>query len=171
MKQLFIFLLPFIHVSNAQIMKDLVKSDVKVTKGLYEYTGDENEYTVYSNYSKTKNPKDSVTFDILFDKKYLPPNRTLIKIELKDGNNAVYSRKDTIGHYKNIHYSNFPEITNAFAIRLNLTDYSKLILNDNNYTKSFKLYIFLDSNSEILYGSGSNDLKFKFMTKPEEYSE
>ena len=163
-----------LYALTTKIFSALKKLGIKPKLGgidkIYENVGDAFEYIVKSNYHNSKNDKDTSSFDILFNKITIPDYSHKIRVELLDGNNTVvYSREDSVGHYKNVHYTNFPNEKNVYAIRINLQDKPNLILNENNYDQLFKLFIYDVTEKKPLYGKGRDDLSFKFRSKP--YSE
>jgi hypothetical protein len=128
-----------------------------------------NEYFAYSNHDL-----DTFTFDILFDKNTLNlKSNEKIRIELRDGSRIVYNRTDSVGHYKNIHFTNYPTCTNCYAIRLNLSKSPNLFANEStsDFYNSLKLFVIDVNKNSTLYGNGANDLKFIFMSEPEEEEE
>ena len=130
----------------------------------YEANNGNQEYLIYSNYFN-----DTSTFDFLFDKRTLKLNSNdKIRIELKDGNSTVYTKTDSVGHFNNVYLTNAPSCSDCYAIRINLLKYPRLFLNENDEIKSFKLYITDVSKNKIIYGNSPNDLKFIFISKPEE---
>lgn len=159
--------------SSAQELRDFISTSPIFVKGqvmgsqenprkFYEPIIDYKEYLIYSN-----DFMDSTAFDFMFDKRSLNlKSNEKIKVELKDGNRTVYSRIDSVGHFKNIHFTNAPSCTECFSIRIDLSKYPYMYLNEDNEATSFKLYITNVTRNRIIYGNGPNDLQFKFMIKP-----
>lgn len=130
----------------------------------YQSNNVEQEFLIYSNYFN-----DTSTFDFLFDKRTLKlKSNDKIRIELKDGNSIVYTKTDSVGHFKNVYLTNAPSCSDCYAIRINLLKYPHLFLNEIDEIKSFKLYITDVSKNKVIYGNSPNDLKFIFIGKPEE---
>lgn len=128
-----------------------------------------NEYYAFSNQDL-----DTFTFDILFDKNTLNlKSNERIRIELRDGGRVVHDRTDSVGHYKNIHFTNYPTCTNCYAIRLNLSKSPNLFANESTseFYNALKLFVIDVNGNSTLYGNGANDLKFIFMSEPEKEEE
>jgi hypothetical protein len=169
---IFCFLL-VLFSSSAQELRDFISTSPIFVKGqvmgsqenprrFYESIIDNKEYFIYSNYFM-----DSTAFDFMFDRRSMNlKSNDKIKVELKDGNRTVYSRVDSVGHFNNVHFTNFPSCTECYAIRIDLSKNLFMFLNEDNEATSFKLFITDIARNKIIYGNGPNDLAFKFLSKP-----
>ena len=163
----------FLFTAKGQELRDFISSSPIYMGGqvlgsqenprkFYEPIIDYKEYFIYSN-----DFMDTTAFDFMFDKRSLNlKSNEKIKVELKDGNRTVYSRIDSVGHFKNIHFTNAPSCAECFSIRIDLSKYPYMYLNEDNEATSFKLFITDIARNRIIYGNGPNDLQFKFMSKP-----
>jgi hypothetical protein len=85
--------------------------------------GIENKLTVFSNNTSNPEMEDSLIFDFLFQKKGKFDVNNKIKVEFfNDAGEQVYVRIDSVGLYKFIHLTNFPEEKNPYAVRINLNN-------------------------------------------------
>ncbi len=170
-KSVLFFCLLSINISSAQKWRDFISSPpnnlVKNIESNFKLNPPKslNEYYAFSNQDL-----DTFTFDILFDKNTLNlKSHEKIRIELRDGARVLYNRTDSVGHYKNIHYTNYPTCSNCYAIRINLSKSPNLFANEStsDFYNSLKLFVIDVNRNSTLYGNGTNDLKFVFMNKPE----
>jgi hypothetical protein len=174
-KLVFVFCVLTIGTSSAQKWRDFISSPptnlLKTVESNFTLNPPKslNEYYAYSNHDL-----DTFTFDILFDKNTLNlKSNEKIRVELRDGNRVVYNRTDSVGHYKNVHLTNYPTCTNCYAIRLNLSKSPNLFANESTSEiyNSLKLFVIDVNRNSTMYGNGANDLKFIFMSEPEEEEE
>ena len=66
------------------------------------------------------------------------------KIKVEFFNNAgtrVYVRIDSVGHYNNIHLTNFPKEKNPYAVRINLKNNFELLTVDDKIFLTLKISI------------------------------
>ena len=174
-KSVFFLYVFYIGTSSAQKWRDFISSPpnnlLKVVESNFKLNPPKslNEYYAYSNHDL-----DTFTFDILFDKNTLNlKSNEKIRVELRDGGRVVYNRIDSVGHYKNIHLTNYSTCTNCYAIRLNLSKFPNLFANESTseFYNSLKLFVIDVNRDSTLFGNGANDLKFIFMSEPEEEEE
>ncbi len=104
--------------------------------------GIENKLTVFSNYASNPEGGDSLIFDFLFQKKGKFDVNNKIKVEFfNNAGTRVYVRTDSVGHYKNIHLTNFPKEKNPFAVRINLKNNFELLTVDDKIFLTLKISI------------------------------
>ena len=104
--------------------------------------GIENKLTVFSNYESNPEGGDSLIFDFLFEKKGMFDVNNKIKVEFfNNAGTRVYVRTDSVGHYKNIHLTNFPKEKNPYAVRINLKNNFELLTVDDKIFLTLKISI------------------------------
>ena len=104
--------------------------------------GIENKLTVFSNYESNPEGGDSLIFDFLFEKKGMFDVNNKIKVEFfNNAGTRVYVRIDSVGHYNNIHLTNFPKEKNPYAVRINLKNNFELLTVDDKIFLTLKISI------------------------------
>ena len=127
------------HSSNAVSL--IENFDASTYPKIYS-KGIENKLTVFSNYASNPEGGDSLIFDFLFQKKGKFDVNNKIKVEFfNNAGTRVYVRTDSVGHYKNIHLTNFPKEKNPYAVRINLKNNFELLTVDDKIFLTLKISI------------------------------
>lgn len=113
---------------------------------------------VISNYKSTPNGSDSLIFDFLFSKFGTYGVSDKIKVQLYNYKSNVktpyYNRIDSVGQYKNIHLTNFPNTKDPYAIRINLKnlkDKQELVTKDDKKYLTLKISIVKDKLETLIF--------------------